>query len=83
MASIITIKCNKNVLNIYIIISFYQIHMLYKNAHDRTISIFLNVIISKRKIYLDYNLCLGLFGFDLGFVSSLILFISYVIDYLY
>ena len=83
MASIITIKCNKNALNIYIIINFYQIHMLYKNAHDRTISISLNVIISKRKIYLDYNLCLGLFGFDLGFVSSLILFISYVIDYLY
>ena len=50
MASIITIKClktiirNKNVLKIYMIIIFLIKYMLYKNAHDRTIFIFLNVI---------------------------------------
>ena len=43
MASIITINC-RNVLNIYMITNFYQIHVIYKNAHDRTILIFLNVI---------------------------------------
>ena len=51
MASIITIKClkpiirNKNVLNIYVFIIFFMKYILYKNAHDRTILIFLNVII--------------------------------------
>ena len=49
MASIITIKClktidirNKNELNISMIIIF---KIFNKNAHDRTILIFLNVII--------------------------------------
>ena len=51
MASIITMKClkiiirNKNVLNIYIIITFLIKYMLYKNAHDRTVFIF----------FLNYN----------------------------
>ena len=51
MASIITIKClksiirNKNVLNIHMIIIFLIKYMLYKNAHNRTLIIFLNVII--------------------------------------
>ena len=51
MASIITIKClktiirNKNVLNIHMIIIFLIKYMLYKNAHDRTIFMFSNVII--------------------------------------
>ena len=51
MASVITIKClniiigNKNVLNIYMILIFFIKYMLYKNVHDRTISILLNVII--------------------------------------
>ena len=51
MASNITIKYlksiihNKNVLNIYMIITFFIKYMSYKNAHDRTIFIFLNVII--------------------------------------
>ena len=41
MASIITIKCVKTI----IIIIFCIKYMLYKNAHDRIILIFLNVII--------------------------------------
>ena len=51
MASIITIKClkkiicNKNLLNIYMIIIFCIKYTLYKNTHDRTIFIFLTVII--------------------------------------
>ena len=52
MATIITIKFLKtiirikNVLNIYMIIIFIIKYMLYKNAQDRSIFIFLNVIIS-------------------------------------
>ena len=51
MVSIITIKClkkiirNKYVLNTYMIIVFFIKFILYKNAHDRTIFIFLNIII--------------------------------------
>ena len=51
MASIITIKYlkpiirNKNVLNIYMIIIFFTKYMVYKNAHDMTIFVFVNVII--------------------------------------
>ena len=50
MASIITIIClksiicNKNVINIYVII-FFTKYMFYNSAHDRTIFIFSNVII--------------------------------------
>ena len=53
MASIITMKClktiirNKNVVNLYMIIIFFIKYMLYKKAHDRTISIVLNVIFLK------------------------------------
>ena len=49
MASIITMKClkpiirNKNLLRIYMIIIFFIKYMFYKNVHDRTIFIFLNV----------------------------------------
>ena len=50
MASVITIKWlktiirNKNVLNIYMIIILFDKYTLYKNAYDRTIFMFLNVI---------------------------------------
>ena len=50
MALIITIQClkkiicNKNILNICMIIIFFIKYMSYRNAHDRTILIFLNVI---------------------------------------
>ena len=40
-----TIIRNKNVLNIYMIIIFGIKYKLYNNAHDRTIFIFLNIII--------------------------------------
>ena len=59
MASIITIKCletiirNKNVLNIYIIKFFFIKYILYKNAHDRTIFTFLNVIIFSKIRYVN------------------------------
>ena len=52
MASIVTIKClktiirNKTVSNIYLIIITFIEYLLYRNAHDKTIFIFLNVIIS-------------------------------------
>ena len=50
MASIIIIKClktvirNENVLNIHIIVIIFIRYILHKNVHDRTIFIFLKVI---------------------------------------
>ena len=52
---------NKNVLNIYMITIFYIKYMLYKNAHDRTIFIFLNVIIFQK---------LGCANLDANFAAS-------------
>ena len=40
-----TIMCNRNVLNIYVIIIVFIKYLLYENAHNRTISIFVNVMI--------------------------------------
>ena len=51
MGSIIIIKClktiirNKNVFDIFIILFFFIKYILHKSVHDRSIFIFLNVII--------------------------------------
>ena len=51
MTTFITMKClktiirSKNVSNIYMIIYFFIKYLLYKNADDRPVFIFLNVII--------------------------------------
>ena len=63
-----TITRNKHVLNIYIIIIFYQIYMLYKNAHSRAIFISSNVIIFMK---------IGCANLDAAPISPLLLHMLY------